>query len=197
MRLFKNCDFDPLSGLALAGGVMSAAGTLMGGAASAQMGRMQQQQYEFQAAQERENAAAEIATAGRKSLDTQMRANLLRSSAVAGAAAGGVTTTGGSPLTNEAMIAARGKYAASLDMWNGENAATGDLNKAIAAHYAGQLAEQGGEMAQTASYFSAAGTLASGGASAYKMYGMSKGAFAPVGSGLGGNPNSAYYPDYG
>ncbi len=55
-------------------------------------------------------------------------------------------------------------------MWNGQNAASGDLNKAAAAHYSGLVDAIGGEMQQKASYFSAAGTLASSGASAYKLY---------------------------
>jgi hypothetical protein len=173
LRLFRNADFDPLSGLALAGGAISAAGTLMGGAGAAKMGAMQQQAADFQAQQDIMNSAAEIAAAQRKSIDTQYKTNLLRSRAVAGAAAGGVETTTGSPLTNEAQIEARGRYAASLDLWNGQNAATGDLNKAAAAYYySGEMAALGGEMAQDASFFSAAGTLMSSGASAYKMYGM-------------------------
>src|SRR5262249_52914310 len=94
---------------------------------------------------------------------------------VAQAAAGGVTTTTGSPLTNEAQIAARGRYASNLELWNGQNAASGDLNKAAAAHYSGLVDQIGGEMQQTASEFSAAGTLASSGASGYKMYGMGGG----------------------
>jgi hypothetical protein len=41
-----------------------------------------------------------------------------------------------SPLTDEAQIGARDRYAAALDMWTGQNEATADLNKATAKRYA-------------------------------------------------------------
>jgi hypothetical protein len=174
--LFDRATFDPFSGtfaaLSAVGSGLSAMGTLAGGANAAAMGRMQQQAADFQATQDTMNSASEIAAAGRRSQDTLLKANLTRSTAVANAAAGGVTTTAGSALTNQAQIASRGQYAAALDMWNGQNAASGDLNKAAAAHYSGLLDEIGGEMQQKASEFTAFGTLASGGASAYKIYGM-------------------------
>src|SRR5258706_14790203 len=113
IRLFRNADFEPISmtALAVAGGAMSAAGTLMGGANAAAYGRMQQQAAEFQATQDVMNSASEIATAGRRAIETNTRANLARSTAIAASAAGGVTTTTGSPLVNEAEIASRGHYA--------------------------------------------------------------------------------------
>lgn len=170
LRLFRNADFDPLTAIAIAGSAASAAGTLMGGFAANKMGQMQQTAADFQAEQDRMNSASEIAGAQRKAFDTGMKARLVQSRAIAGAAAGGLTTTTGSPLETEAEIGERGQYAASLDLWNGQNAATGDLNKAAAAHYTGQMDRIGGQMAQEGSYFSAAGTLASGGASAYSKY---------------------------
>src|SRR5258706_166756 len=195
IRLFRyRADFDPFSALAVAGGALSATGTLMGGNAAAAYGRMQQQAAEFQATQDTMNSAADIASAQRQSLDIATKARLAESTAVAAAAAGGVTTTTGSPLTNESQIAARGRYASALELWNGQNAASGDLNKAAAAHYSGLVDRIGGEMQQKASYFSAAGTLASSGASAYKIYGMGGG--GPLTStdfGTGG----ARYPMYG
>lgn len=200
LRLFRNADFDPTGGiltgaLALAGGAMSAMGTLAGGSAAATMGRMQQQAAQFQATQDRMNAAADIAQASARAQDIGMRANLVRSTALASAAAGGVVTTGGSTVTNEAQIASRGQYAAALEMWNGQNSATGDLNKAAAAQYSGQMDLIGGQMAQEASEFSAAGTLVASGASAFKAYGMQSGlpklgpsAGAQTGNGVGSIP---------
>lgn len=172
LRLFANANFDPvtMTALAVGGGALSAAGTLMGGNAAAAAGRMQQQAAQFQATQDRMNSAADIAAGQRKMFETQLNAKLTASRAVAGAAAGGVTTTTGSPLDTQAQIESRGHYAAALDLWNGQNAATGDLNKAAAADYSGLVAAQSGEMQQEASEFSAAGTLASSGASAYKIY---------------------------
>jgi hypothetical protein len=150
------------------------------------MGRAQQLGEEFQAQQDVMNSAAEIAAAQRKAFDTSLKARLTQSRAVAGAAAGGVTTTTGSPLETQAEIGARGDYAASLDLWNGENAATGLRNKAAADYYTGIMDKMGGDMARDASYFSAAGTLMSSGASAYKMYGMGGGDMASTDFGTGG-----------
>ena len=201
IRLFRNADFDPVTGtmmaLSVAGGALSAGGTLMGGNAAAAMGRMQQQAAEFQATQDTMNSAADIASAQRQSLDIATKARLAGSTAVANAAAGGVTTTTGSPLQTQAEISSRGHYASELELWNGQNAASGDLNKAAAAHYSGLVDRIGGEMQQKASEFSAAGTLASSGASAYKIYGMgaggSGGALTSTDFGTGG----ARYPMYG
>jgi len=175
--LFNRAVFDPVTAtvMAVGGGALSAMGTLAGGANAAAYGRMQRQAADFQATQDTMNSAADIAAAQRRSLDIGLKANLARSTAVANAAAGGVTTTTGSPVTNQAEIAARGHYASTLELWSGRNAATGDLNKATAARYSGLVDEIGGEMQRKASYFSAAGTLASSGASAFKMWGTQAG----------------------
>ena len=188
LRLFRNADFDPVSGLMLAGAAVSAVGTIAGGNAAAASGRMAQQQAEFQATQDVMNSASARAAAQRQALDITNKANLARSAAVAAGAAGGVTTTSGSPLTNEAGIVTRGRYASALELWNGENAATGDLNKATAAHYQGEIDRISGEMQQKASVFSAVGTLASSGASAFKMYGMRGGGAGGYGGGGYGGP---------
>lgn len=175
-KWLANADFDPTggiltAGLMLAGGAVSAAGTLAGGANAAQTGRMQQQGAEFQATQDKMNSAADIAGAQRSAIDVGQKANLLRSSAVASTAAGGVLTTSGSPLTNEADITSRGRYAAALDLFNGENAASSDLNKAAAAEYTGKMDLIGGQMQEKASKYAAIGTLASAGGTAFKAYG--------------------------
>ena len=62
------------------------------------------------------------------------------------------------------------QYSAALDLRNGQNAASGELNRAAGLQYQGTLDEIGGKEQQDASYYSAAGTLAGGGASAYKIY---------------------------
>lgn len=192
LRLFRNADFDPTggiltAGLALGGGALSAAGTLAGGSAAATMGRLQQQAEQFQATQDRMNAAGDIAGAQRQAIDISQRANLTRSTAVASAAAGGVVTTSGSPVTNQAQISARGNYASRLALFNGQNAATSDINKATAAEYTGQMDLIGGQLTKQASDITAAGTLASAGASAFKMYGK-----------MGGSTDSNMsYTDFG
>lgn len=198
LRLFRRAVFDPTgglltAGLALGGSAMSAAGTLMGGNAAAAYGRMQQQAEQFQATQDRMNAASDTAAGQRKMFETKLQADLTQSKSVANAAAGGVTTTTGSPLATQAQIGSRGHYEAALDLWNGQNAATADINKAAAADFTGQMDAIGGQMQQQASVYSAFGTLASGGASAYKLYGMGAGAsgnaFMPSGSFLSNGIN--------
>jgi len=159
------------AGATLAGGGLSAMGTLAGGSNAATTGRMQQQAQQFQATQDTMNSAADIAGAQRQAIDTGNKANLMRSSAVAGAAAGGVETNTGSAVTNQAQITARGRYAAALDLFNGQNAASSDLNKAAAAQYNGTMDLMGGQMQQEASEYAAAGTLAGAGGTAFKLFG--------------------------
>lgn len=158
------------AGLMLGGGLISAAGTLAGGNNAAQMGQMQAQEKEYEAAQDRENSAADMAQGQRAGFEAGRKADMIKSTAIATAAANGVTTTTGSAVTNQAQIATRGKYAAAMDLWNGQNAATADLNKAAAAHYTGLMDIAGGEMAKEGSEYSAAGTLMSAGGSAFKAY---------------------------
>jgi hypothetical protein len=117
------------------------------------------------------NAAGETAVAQRQAIDTNQRANLLRSSAVASAAANGVNAGTGSALTNQAQIAARGNYQAGMDLWSGENQASGSLNQAAAKRYTGEMDLIGGEEAQSASTLNALSTIAGGGASIMRMYG--------------------------
>jgi hypothetical protein len=182
--------FDPTgglltAGLTLAGGAIGAAGTLAGGANAAQIGRMRQGAAEFQATQDTMNSAAEIAAAGRRAVETSQQANLVGSRARAFSAASGADAGAGSALTNEAQIAARGRYATALDIFQGQNQATAELNKATAAHYTGAMDVAGGEMERRASEFAAAGTLAGSGASAFRMYGMTRNPGAGYGAGYG------------
>lgn len=191
LRAFAQADFDPLSAIALAGGALSAAGTLMGGANAAAMGQAQAKAALFQRNQDIMNSASDIASGQRRMFNTELQTSLTQSRAVASEAAGGVETTTGSPLATQAQIGARGRYAADIDLFNGENEATGDLNKAVAAQYQSELDIMGGKEAQEASYFSAAGTLATAGASAYKMYGMKSGSTG-FGAGSGTGSTVAY-----
>ncbi len=167
--------FDPLSTTAAAltgiGSGISAASTLAGGAFAGSLGRAKQAEANYEADQDVANSAGEIASAQRQALDASQKASLLRSSAVAQAAAGGVDAGAGSALTNQAQIAARGRYQADLDLWSGQNQATGLLNRAAAKRYTGDLDVLGGSEAAGASGLNALSTLAGGGASLLRMYG--------------------------
>jgi hypothetical protein len=183
--------FDPLSttaaalatlggGSAATGGAMaltgigagiSAANTIAGGDYAAQVGRMKQAEANFEADQDVANAAGETAAAQRQATDISQKANLLRSSAVANAAASGVNAGAGSALTNQAGITARGRYQADMDLWSGQNQAGGLMNRATAKRYTGELDVLGGEEMQRASTLNALSTIAGGGASFMRMYG--------------------------
>jgi len=192
-RKYTSPLFDPLStttaalatlggGSAATGGAMaltgigtgiSAMNTIAGGDYAARIGRAKQAEAKFEADQDVSNAAGEIASAQRQAIDVNQKANLLRSSAVASAAAGGVNTGAGSALTNQAQIAARGRYQADMDLWSGQNQASGLLNRAAAKRYTGDLDALAGEEMRRASGLNALSTIAGGGASFLRMYGGS------------------------
>jgi hypothetical protein len=154
-----------------AGAGMSALSTLMGGGAAAAVGKAKQAEANFEADQDVANSTSDIASAQRQALDRGQRSNLLRSSAVAQAAANGVDAGAGSALTNEAQIAARGRYQADMDLWSGQNQATGLLNRAAAKRYTGELDALGGDAASLGADLNALGTIAGGGSSLLRMYG--------------------------
>ncbi|HKD31423.1 MAG TPA: hypothetical protein VKC66_36665 [Xanthobacteraceae bacterium] len=192
-RKYSSPLFDPLSttaaalatlggGSAATGGAMaltgigtgiSAMNTIAGGDYAARIGRAKQAEAKFEADQDVSNAAGEIASAQRQAIDVNQKASLLRSSAVASAAAGGVNTGAGSALTNQAQIAARGRYQADMDLWSGQNQASGLLNRAAAKRYTGDLDALAGEEMRRASGLNALSTIAGGGASFLRMYGGS------------------------
>jgi len=191
LRKYTSPLFDPLStitaalatlggGSAATGGAMaltgigagiSAVNSLAGGDYAAQVGRMKQAEANFEADQDVANAAGETAAAQRRAIDVNRKAGLLRSSAVADAAANGVNASAGSALTNQGQIEARGRYQADMDLWSGQNQATGLMNQAAAKRYEGEIDVIGGEEAQRASTLNALSTIAGGGASFMRMYG--------------------------
>ena len=163
-----------MAAAAVVGGGLTAAGTIAGGNSAAAMGRAQAGEAKFEADQARMNAGAAIAASQRRMFETQNSTNLLVSKARATGAAGGVNVGTGSALENEGAIEQRGRYAASLDLWNGQNEATGQLNKAAGLDYSGLVDVIGGRMAQQGADLSASGqlmtTIAGAGSSAYQMY---------------------------
>jgi hypothetical protein len=157
-----------LSGI---GSGISAANTIAGGGYAAQLGQAKQAEANFEANQDVANAAGEIAAAQRQAIDVNQRAGLTRSSALAQAAANGVNAGAGSALTNQAQIAGRGRYQADMDLWSGQNQASGLMNRAAGQRYTGDLDALAGEEMQRASALNALSTIAGGGASFMRMYG--------------------------
>lgn len=146
----------------LAGSTIAAGGQLAGGAMAGQAGTAQKQASEFEATQLDQNATTAIAAGQRQMFDTQTKTRLAVSSSRARAGASGVDPGTGSALENEGELSERGSYQALMDLWNGENTATGLNNKATATRYSGDLAEWEGKTKEKLSYLGAAGTLASG-----------------------------------
>lgn len=172
---------DPLTGSLILSGIgagVSAAGTLAGGANAAMLGQSQQNEANYQAAQLRENASSEIGAAQRTMLDTQQKARLAQGKLTADAAGSGFVASTGSPEAISESIARRGSYEAAMNLFQGENASTGDLNRAQGIEMGGDIAAEGGQMQQEGADFSAIGNLATAGGSMFKTYGMSKGAIA-------------------
>jgi hypothetical protein len=127
---------------------ITAASTIAGGAA-------RQQEANYEAGQLRENAAADIAGSQRQMLQTQQQTRLLASRARAQAGANGTNAGVGSPAYDIGSINKQGSYQGMLDLFNGQNQATGDLNRAAGVVYSGNIAKQ-------ASTTSALATIAGG-----------------------------------
>lgn len=158
-------------GMTAGGGIMSALSSLMGGKTQAQLGLAQQEEADSQADQLTENAAGEIGAAQRQALDAKLKASLTGSTARAGASAGGINAGTGSALTNQEQIGSRGEYQAAMDLWQGENKSTSDLNEANAVRFGGQIAAEGGQAQQTASELTAFSSLGAAGAKMADTYG--------------------------
>ncbi|MGY4295369.1 hypothetical protein ACVWXN_003464 [Bradyrhizobium sp. i1.4.4] len=155
------------------GGGISAAGTLASGSAAETAGNMKRAAANNQAQQETWNAAGELGASQRKMLDTRLKTNLTESTLTARGAGSGFDASRGSMLTGAGDIAGRGEYQALMDVFSGENARTGMLNRADATRASGERAEAwAGEAAKDASYLSAAGTIAGSAGSMMKSYGQ-------------------------
>ena len=179
--IWQHACFDPLTLGSMAvtgiGAGLQAAGTIAGGNAAAQAGQLQQQAANYQAVQDEENATTAFAAGQRQMLADQDKTRLAISSVRAAAASNGTNAGVGSPATIAGSIAKRGSYNATMDMFNGESAATGLRNKAQGEIFTGQADLIGGQEAQSASALAAFGTIAGGAGSMLKTYGQSIGMF--------------------
>jgi hypothetical protein len=171
------CAFDPgtLTVMSLAataaGAATSAAGTIAGGRAAQLSGQAANASANYTAQQLESNAAAATAAGQRRMLDTQDKSRLLQSTAIARAAGSGTNPGVGSPLATVGDIAQRGSYKAAMDLWSGQNTATGLINQAAGARYSGNAALIGGNLAMTGADYGAAGTIAGAAGSMVSSYG--------------------------
>lgn len=167
-------DFGIMEGamlLTALGAGASAAGTIAGGNFAKQAGKMQKQADIYEAEQLEQNANSEILAGNRAALEAKRKGDMVGSSARARAAASGVDAGSGSALSDIVEIDKRSTYNAAMELWRGESAATGDINRAKGLRYKGELDERGGSAAQQGAALSAAGTIAGAGGSMLKTYG--------------------------
>lgn len=153
---------------------ISAAGTIAGGSAAQTAGQMKQAAANSEAEQLTFNAAGELAAAQRRMLDTRLKTSLTQGTLVNKAVGSGFNAGTGSMLNDAGDIGQRGEFQALMDVFQGENAMTGTLNKAEATRYGGKVDAWAGEQAKDASYLAAAGTIAGGAGSMLKTYGAYK-----------------------
>lgn len=154
----------------VASGALSAAGTLMGGAAAADAGSRAQQAGYFKAAQEEQAAQESRAASQRQAQEKARNTRLALSTLQARAAAGGGSASDPGTLNLAGDIAGRGEYQSLMDLYTGENRGRGLEDQAIGSRLTADAAKAEGEAKRDASYLSAAGTLIGTAGSAYKTY---------------------------
>lgn len=143
------------------GSAISALGTLGSASAQRQAGAAQQQQLNYRAAQEDQQATQAIAASQRQAFDQSRKTALVQSSLVARAAGDGGSATDPGVLTVAQDIAGRGAYDFLGDMYQGEDRATGLRMQADADRYSGAAARAGANASATGTILGGIGSLAS------------------------------------
>jgi hypothetical protein len=156
--------------VSLVGTAVSAMGTIAAGNAQQQAAQAQAQMNQFKAKQHDAAAAESRAAAQREALEHRKAGELAQSQLQARAAADGGTATDVTPLNLGGGIASKASYGALMANYKGENRARGLEDQATLDRMAAAAALAEGEAKQTASMFSAAGTVISGLGSAYSLY---------------------------
>lgn len=171
--LWGRAAFDPVTLTTMA---LTAVGTGLSAAGTLASGSYAKTAADYKATQLESNASGEIAAGQRSMFDKQLQTRLTLSSLTAKAGASGVDASVGSPVTASEEIAQRGEYQSLMDLWQGQNRATGTLNEAKAIRYTGAATKK-------ASYLAAGGQIASGLGSMGRTYGR-----LDRGGGGGGSP---------
>jgi hypothetical protein len=159
-----------VAALMMAGTAVSAASTIAGGNAAAQVGSMTQQAMEFRAKGNEQAAQESRAASQRTAFDKRHEATLVGSRLQAVAAASGGGATDPSVLKLGEDIAGEGEYGALLESYKGENRARGLLDQAAADRFSGEMAMFEGRSKRSASRLSAFGSILSGAGSAWGTY---------------------------
>ena len=146
--------------------LLSIAGTISASNAQAAQGRAAQQQANYEATQENQNANNAAGSAERAVIAQNKNTALVESNAVGAAAGQGGTSTDPTVETNSAIIATEGNYRAANAMYEGNAKAQAFRNQAAGDIYQGNLTNQA---AQTRSQT----TLINGASSLFQKYGSS------------------------
>lgn len=164
-------------------------GTVMQANSQADQGKAQQQEYNYVATEQREQANQEAAASERTAQQSDLQTKYVQSKLQAGAAASGGTATDPSIEANAEQIAGQGRLKTLTDIYQGQSAASSLNNQANLSVYQGDLANQAGQNKMF-------GTLFSGASSLYSRYGSPFGGSAndSVAYGLNnaGYGNTAY-----
>lgn len=148
--------FDPLTAVTVAGGVLSAAGTIAGGVAS-------KNSADFTAAQMEQQAGESRAAGQRQAFERDRETKLALSKLQARAAASGGGASDPTVTNLAGDIAGRGEYQHLMEMYKGENRARGLEDEAMGARMTGAAKRD-------AAFLSAGGTLLGSAGSAYRTY---------------------------
>ncbi len=156
--------------LTAAGGVLGAAGNAQSGKAAKVAGQRQRVANQFEAEQMDQQAIQSVAVAQRDAREEERRSRLLASRALAVSAAGG----GASDPTTVRIIAdieGEGAYRAGVAMYRGEDEARRLRMAASAKRYEGEVAAEGGQLAQSSYNLAAGASVLKAGSSLYGKYG--------------------------
>jgi hypothetical protein len=165
--------FDPITAVTIAtvaGGALSAAGTIAGGQAAADAGKAQKGARDFEALQQEQAAQESRAVAQRSAMEQRREGRLLQSRLQARAAASGGGADDPTVVGLGRDIAGRSEEGALFEMYKGENRARGLQDQALGSRMSGDAALAEGRAKRTASYLSAAGTIIGSAGSAYGTY---------------------------
>lgn len=148
--------FGTIAQLALGG--LSIAGTLKSSAAASAEGEAQQQEANYVAAQQRQEANDAAASGERAMISQEKQTAVNESNAIAASGASG-TSGSVNDNTNLDLIADEGKYRALTAMYQGEAKSQGLNSQAAASDYQGNIARNAGDTKSITSLISGTTSL--------------------------------------
>lgn len=157
--------------LTVVGALSKTFGILGQGFAGVKAAERRQGAAEFEAAQLEQNAGQAKAAAQRVAFQKGVEGDLMLSRLKALAAASGGGATDPTVLNLQAGLMHQKAYNLAAALYRGDDDARTMRMQAAAKRFQGELGVEDAKDARTASFFAAAGTAASGGASLYEKYG--------------------------